>query len=77
MATDWQPIETAPRDGTQVYLFHSGALFQGQTFTPKGRWNDAAQEWEMSCYPFSKCGRFLITKPNLWMPLPTLPEVKP
>ncbi len=73
---DWQPIDTAPKDGTQVYLFHSGAIFQGNTFTPKGQWNEATQEWDMSSYPFSQCGRFLITKPDLWCPLPAPPEGK-
>jgi hypothetical protein len=64
----WQPIETAPKDGTKVKLFHTNALDQGIKFAPNGVFVNG--QWQMSCYPFSKCGRFLLTVPNLWAPHP-------
>jgi hypothetical protein len=43
---DWQPIETAPRDGTEVYL-------RSKHFTSdfKMRWSAIGQRWETKPMP--------------------------
>ena len=66
---DWQPIETAPKDGSTIKAHHSNAADMGVNFAPNAKWDGT--KWQMSCYPFSKCGRFLITgQPDLWQPTP-------
>lgn len=57
----WQPIETAPKDGTFVLLY-SPILFGEQmvvAYYELGRWNDLM-------------GR--VPQPTHWMPLPKAPE---
>lgn len=68
--TDWQPIETAPKDGTSVlfYLRHGGFCFGG--------W----QEWEdstgKSMSAWQDNGEGFTLDPTHWMPLPAPPEAK-
>ena len=68
----WQPIETAPRDGSDVLALFSGGnvsfvrwVFNHRTKTTF--WNDAS-EWD--CYEYEN------TPPTHWMPLPEPPERK-
>jgi hypothetical protein len=64
---DWQPIETAPRDGTTIKVHHENAADMGEKFSPNATWD--GNKWAVSCYEFSKCGRFLITaQPTHWRP---------
>lgn len=65
--TQWQPIETAPKDGTRVLLF-TRWLGDGQYHCPPfddvqiGLWD--RDEWEL----------INIGDPTHWMPLPSPPE---
>ncbi len=58
----WQPIETAPKDGTTIYIGvgHIGA---------EAHWNEKGSYWATS-------GGF-IDHPTHWMPLPTPPQETP
>jgi len=63
----WQPIETAPRDGTSV-LVYSSKWFPGTNdcdiaFVAFGVWETLEGMRNMN--------------PTHWMPLPSPPEVKP
>jgi len=71
----WQPIDTAPKDGTNVLLFCTTAVMPktdiyllcgGEPFESfeVGWWNDDTSEWEtVYCAP-----------PTHWMPLPAKPQ---
>ena len=58
----WQPIETAPRDGTRVLLYENGHYYAGETEGDDGYWS-------------SFCGQYVVTTPDPthWMPLPEAP----
>lgn len=62
----WQPIETAPRDGTMVLLWHRNA--DGATAGWMLGWFDQFHEWE------NMCGGLL--EPTHWMPLPDPPQIE-
>lgn len=58
----WQPMETAPRDGTRVLLFEDGGHYAGE-------WMAADEYWT------SYCGQYVTVSPDPthWMPLPDAP----
>jgi hypothetical protein len=59
LIVQWQPIETAPKDGIEILLGRAdGSLTFGSWY--KSRWVDD--------------NLFHITWPTHWMPLPTPPE---
>jgi hypothetical protein len=64
---EWQPIESAPRDGTWVLAYnpvcgvYKTRFLDGQW--PMNGWDDKEGTW----YP----------APYWWMPLPTLPDEWP
>lgn len=65
----WQPIETAPKDGTNVVLASSERV----TF---GRWLDNSQTrwpWEGWITPDGPWGPKATKAPTHWMPLPEPP----
>lgn len=39
--TDWQPIETAPKDGKRLLLARAGSEEDGEGFATMGWWMDA------------------------------------
>lgn len=60
----WQPIETAPKDGTEILVFDAGAIFISLWFTDpdrgeQGWWDNGIVE----------------PPPTHWMPLPDPPKV--
>jgi hypothetical protein len=79
---NWQPIETAPKDGTAVWLIVEGRRFLG-FFDPdnapwaKPQWfikstvvprgNGQRTDTIMGCYGFG-------VEPTHWQPLPELPR---
>jgi hypothetical protein len=66
----WQPIETAPTDGTIFKATHSNASKCGQTVKNAANCYFDGEKFQMSCFPISRCGRFVITgQPDLWMPI--------
>lgn len=64
----WQPIETAPKDGTWVLLYQGEHVFQGYWFNiieGHERWAD---------HSASGCGGYVEAMPTHWMPLPPAPK---
>lgn len=61
--TGWQPIETAPRDGTEVLLFWKGGGCGVYHFNHYGNWDDGDYSSHMTDDDFSH-----------WMPIPEPPE---
>ena len=58
--TEWQPIETAPKDGTDVLVWCGGAMFIA--CMDVGRWF------------FDRTDHSVKPIPTHWMPLPKPPE---
>lgn len=78
----WQPIDTAPKDGTHVLLWIKYGDFPvvGYWFTHQGTdlgWQMEKEHFEVSCatycYGGSVCNAYRTT-PTHWMPLPDPPE---
>lgn len=62
MATEWQPIETAPKDGTLIL----GVDAHSRIFV---------MEWENSSWLSDSCRDFGgFEYPSHWMPLPEPPK---
>lgn len=71
----WQPISTAPKDGTRFKATHSNARPSDQAIDLAANCYWDGSKFQVSCFPLSKCGRFIITgQPDLWQPLPTPPH---
>jgi hypothetical protein len=62
----WQPIETAPKDGTRILIWVEGRAlivhWQGPPHAPE----DWPQGW--------RCTMFIHPDATYWMPLPAAPE---
>lgn len=61
---DWQPIETAPKDGTEILLFSPNGIIQG-FFN--------GQRWKQDIF-YENSDDYFIFSPSHWMPLPDSPE---
>jgi hypothetical protein len=65
MKTEWRPIESAPRDGTQVLLWAAGWR------APTTGWTYEDDPWQ-DCPFYSGLDQRFI--PTHWMPLPEPPK---
>lgn len=69
----WQPIETAPKDGTRILIFQGGLEWSREVQI--GWWDSGGTRsgWSASSY---EDGHILNEKqaPTHWMPLPSPPE---
>lgn len=63
---EWQPIETAPKDGTDILVFNKFSKEQLVVFWDNGAWVFATNR--------DKCQ--IITNAHYWMPLPKSPQIK-
>lgn len=64
---DWQPIETAPKDGQDILLFVQPSREQFIAY-----WHKRFSRW---CFGESLTGLRLFTKGEThWMPLPSAPD---
>ncbi len=61
----WQPIETAPKDGTQILILRGHIL--------QVRWYKTTKEWGQRYWSIPK---WFEEQPTHWMPLPACPEQK-
>jgi hypothetical protein len=77
----WQPIETAPKDGTVVFLLYEedgkiipsvGQFNSEQTFR-FGKLERERHEWWSSRHLFNGIGD-KTAEPTHWMPVPALAE---
>ena len=59
----WQPIASAPFDGTRVLLFREGWVE-----------HTAAAYWDMNWREWITVGGNVFTGPTHWMPLPEPPK---
>jgi hypothetical protein len=68
--SDWQPMETAPKDGTDVLLAaqwdKTGRWLQGIGRWNNGRYQENAVGWGWTWY----------AQPTHWMPLPDPPGAR-
>lgn len=83
--SEWQPIETAPKDGTDLLLYTAEGITQGQYLDPEKDGPDSMGHdggW-MSYDGYSYPGRSFgnpkyfcdpQAQPTHWMPLPEPPE---
>jgi hypothetical protein len=60
MMDEWRDIGTAPKDGTDILVFHPESKEQFVCY------------WELGCWMFS-ADTGLIGSPTHWMPLPPPP----
>lgn len=71
--SDWQPIETAPKDGNEILVFYQTrkkvviAYWEPQSYNKKPRpyWAAIGSHWIESDRKYP---------PTHWMPLPAPPE---
>ena len=63
----WQPIESAPRDGTMIVACNANVPMRGYTFI---FWDDDG--W--AGYTADDDKRLVKFAPTHWMPLPELPD---
>jgi hypothetical protein len=63
----WQPIETAPKDGTNVLVGHERAVFSGWWSESAGGWVDGSTDMYED---------LIVYHPTHWQPLPPLPSSK-
>lgn len=74
--SEWQPIETAPKDGTTVLLYREVVPFKVVGY---GRWEDVLGISGWISYGFHRGGgdasNLGLAAPTHWMPLPAPPVV--
>jgi hypothetical protein len=78
MSDDWQPIETAPKDGRQVLLFSPGSIPEvvvGKWETYEGDPGEAW--WAYAETALSDLFGEVDPEPSHWMPLPPPPANRP
>jgi hypothetical protein len=71
MMIEWQPIETAPKDGTDIMLFEPsyGCVIAYWGIAPAG--TDDTEQW-LESYIDERL--FKSQPPTHWMPLPKSPS---
>lgn len=89
MDNDWQPIETAPRDGTPLLLYVPGCNSwnrkRGMPDIMTGIWDDGYSQMDAGWYgdlgdidhgyeSTGACFEHIRLSPTHWMPLPKPPE---
>ena len=71
--SEWQPIETAPKDGTTVLLYCQGSFLPGPApFMQAGAWgfwHSGNPNHQRDCWIADE-----PVDPTHWMPLPEPPE---
>lgn len=65
--SEWQPIETAPKDGRGVLVSNGQAVGEATFFAEYDGW-----WWAGSC-PTDYCD-FQVDNPTHWMPIPDPPK---
>lgn len=71
--SEWQPIETAPLNGTSVLLWQNGRWITGRW---RGEHYGEVLRWDMGNWQSSDGIDLLYQPPTHWMPLPPPPAEK-
>lgn len=81
---EWQPISTAPKDGTRVKLLipYDRDRFSEAECTDEGRWSKDEYDFDFEtqelvargCWRFDGDDGPFDLQPTHWMPLPQPPE---
>jgi hypothetical protein len=81
MRMEWQPIETAPKDGTRVLIVNEEGLIDAaifiQEWTEREEWVRKAKDGDVYRTVREDTGYWLTDIaycPTHWMPLPKAPE---
>lgn len=73
MRTDWQKLETAPRDGTYIIVYQKGVLEPSQTIVAfDSSWSDDG--WWLCCDGKDPELPLRGPEPTHWKPLDPPPE---
>ncbi len=77
--TDWQPIETAPKDGTVILIFRDGVHYirEGSRTVHPARWMgelDPAYPWQVLCADYGADYLPAARSITHWMPMPEPPK---
>lgn len=77
--TNWQPIATAPSDGTEVLTayYHHPVLRTDNTLAVAGRWSRNVGSFHDGEWVCSFYDGFALNTPTLWQPLPEPPGEGP
>ena len=77
--SEWQPIETAPKDGTCVLVYGEGTYDEGDLrkiavaqYTNYLNGRETDWHWQFAWYYGGYYGKFY--DPTHWMPLPESPK---
>ena len=83
-ARTWQPMESAPKDGTRILVYREGQIYVAAWMTrPWNCWGVAVQRVPGEWGTFTDIGPLGFGKyvraqgPTAWMPLPDPPEAVP
>lgn len=79
---NWQPIETAPKDGTEILVGRwivQGYFHQGKWVDKGKKWTCTSVAWEKNTWILIEWGTYaefgeLSETPTYWMPLPPPPR---
>jgi hypothetical protein len=83
--TGWQPIETAPKDGTSILILR-GETIPDIPLIEVASYSDGAAAEELGYREFAKYGAWMVwnapdnwylvdvAEPTHWMPLPETPD---
>lgn len=81
---NWQPIETAPKDGTNILLCMArdadGKPIEGDSFglfVQRAAWWGNGNDGEWTVYCSIPCEPILFFEPTHWMPIPDPPVITP
>lgn len=76
---DWQPIETAPKDGTSILVADADDIYKVEWRADDGMSSKKTFSWCISESDRNdELGSGLIVdEPTHWMPLPQLPREEP
>ena len=76
--SEWQPIETAPKDGTRVLVFGFGDDFEVVRWTPDAGLIAPGLPFNRTgAWKTSQDGWLLPNEVTHWMPLPPPPQPAP
>jgi len=85
-ARDWQPIETAPKDGTRIIICSNGMVFEGKVwkfYETEKNWIGEVIWWDSGWYMDQVEGWMVancdeeygvLLEASHWMPLPPPPQ---